>query len=227
MKHIGLIGGIGPAATEFYYRNLVKKHVDTGTKMELTIVHADTVELIANFQKGANVVQAQVFLRFVERLQAAGCDAVAVTSMAGHFCIEELIAVSPLPVLNAIPVINDHFARHGISCVGLLGSGGVMASKLYGGITSADVRVPADGIFDRVNDEYFAIARAGACTEGQREFFFSEGRKLIDGGADAVMLAGTDLCLAYDGFCPGYPVLDSALIHVDAIFEAQVSSTDN
>lgn len=223
MKHIGLIGGIGPAATEFYYRNLVKKHNDADSKMELTIVHADTVEMISNFQKGARETQAQIFLKFTERLQAADCDAVAVTSMAGHFCIEELTDISPLPVLNAIPAIDARFAADGIKRIGLLGTNGVMASKFYGGITSADVLVPADDTFEKVSDAYFAIARAGACTGEQRAFFFAEGQKLIDQGADAVILAGTDLCLAFDGQQPGFPVLDSALIHVDAIFETQVS----
>lgn len=216
--HIGLIGGIGPAATEFYYRNLVKKHADAGRTMELTIVHADTGEMISNFQKGAPGAQAKTFLRFAKRLQVAGCDAIAVTSMAGHFCIQELIRMSPLPVLNAIPAIDDYFSRHSIKRVGLLGTNGVMNSRFYGGVTSAELLLPED--VEGVSEAYFDIARAGACTDDQRAFFFGEGRKLVDQGADAVMLAGTDLCLAFDRHDPGYPVLDSALIHVDAIFEA-------
>jgi aspartate/glutamate racemase len=43
--HIGLIGGIGPAATEFYYRGLVARHAASGTHLELTIDHADLREL--------------------------------------------------------------------------------------------------------------------------------------------------------------------------------------
>lgn len=219
MKHIGMIGGIGPAATEFYYRNLVKKFSAVGKIMELTIAHANTAEMIGNFQKGANMEQAEIFLKFTNRLQAAGCDAVVVTSMAGHFCIEELAAISPLPVWNAIPAIDTRFKTDGINRIGLLGTDGVMASKLYGGIKSADVVVPTEETFDAVSREYFAIARAGICSDKQRAFFFNEGQKLIKRGADAVMLAGTDLCLAFDGQDPGFSVLDSALIHVDAIFE--------
>ena len=39
--HIGLIGGIGPAATDFYYRRLISIFASKKTKLELTIVHAD------------------------------------------------------------------------------------------------------------------------------------------------------------------------------------------
>jgi aspartate/glutamate racemase len=38
--HIGLIGGIGPAATDYYYRGLLQLHADAGRPLDLTIVHA-------------------------------------------------------------------------------------------------------------------------------------------------------------------------------------------
>ena len=101
--HIGLIGGIGPAATEFYYRNLVRAHVDAGSVLDLTIVHADMRDLVQNISDNAPDKQAEIFLRLTRRLQAAGAEAVAVTSIAGHFCLRELEALSPLPVINAIP----------------------------------------------------------------------------------------------------------------------------
>lgn len=224
MKHIGMIGGIGPAATEFYYRNLVKTFAQADKKMELTIVHADTAELIGNFQRGANMEQAEIFVRYTNRLKASGCDFVAVTSMAGHFCIEEYSDISPLPVLSAVPAIDARLSHDGIQKVGLLGTNGVMKSKFYGGVSSAEILVPEDETFERVSEAYFAIAASGACTEEQRTFFFEEGLKLIEHGAEAVMLAGTDLCLAFDGEDPGFPVLDSALIHVDAIFDAALAS---
>ena len=46
--HIGLIGGIGPAATEFYYRGLIDRHAAAGTTLDLTIAHADVREMSRN-----------------------------------------------------------------------------------------------------------------------------------------------------------------------------------
>src|SRR5215467_4049025 len=106
MMHIGLIGGIGPAATEFYYRGLVERHAASGVPLELTIAHADVRELSRNLSNNDARAQADVFERLVRRLQAAGAGAAAVTSMGGHFCIRELEAVSPLPILNAIPEVD-------------------------------------------------------------------------------------------------------------------------
>jgi aspartate racemase len=46
--HIGLVGGIGPAATDFYYRRLVAAFASKKAPLELTIAHADTPTLLKN-----------------------------------------------------------------------------------------------------------------------------------------------------------------------------------
>jgi aspartate racemase len=51
--HIGLIGGIEPAATEFYYRNLVWAHATANCALELTIAHADIHDLVQNMSDNA------------------------------------------------------------------------------------------------------------------------------------------------------------------------------
>ena len=66
--HIGLIGGIGPAATEYYYRGLIQRHTRSDKVLELTIVHADLRELARNQANRAAQRQADAFLRLVRRL---------------------------------------------------------------------------------------------------------------------------------------------------------------
>jgi aspartate racemase len=95
--HIGLIDGIGPAATEHYYRGLIERHSRSGVPLELTIVHADVRELARNVTALARQTQAEVFAGLVRRLAGAGAQLAAVTSMGGHFCIVALEPLSPLP----------------------------------------------------------------------------------------------------------------------------------
>src|SRR5262245_23005981 len=109
--HLGLIGGIGPAATEYYYRGLVDRHARADTALELTIAHADVRELARNAAHGDAARQAETFAGLVRRLAAAGAQAAAVTSMGGHFCIRALVALSPLPIINAIPEVDAAIAR--------------------------------------------------------------------------------------------------------------------
>lgn len=216
--HIGLIGGIGPAATEFYYRGLVGAYATAGRDMDLTIVHSNARHLVANLTAARPEAQAAIFLPLVERLKAAGADAVAVTSMGGHFCIKELEALSPLPVLNAIPELDIYFAGQGVIRAGLLGTRMVMESHVYGGVPSVECIVPMGDDLARVHDDYVAMATAAKVTDAQRQTFFRAGRELCERGAEAVLLAGTDLFLAFDGQDCGYPVIDAANVHIGSIF---------
>jgi aspartate racemase len=221
--HIGLIGGIGPAATDFYYRGLIDRHVASGVPLEVTIAHADVREMARNLAEGNPRRQAEIFAGLLERLKRAGAAAGAVTSMGGHFCINELWPISPLPLVNAIPAVGTALAQTGMKKIGLIGTRTVMESRIYGAVPSPEIIVPEGDWLDRVHAAYSEMAQAGRVTEAHRAVFDTAGRALCDRGAEAIVLGGTDLFLAYAGRNPGFAVLDCANIHVDAIFK--VSST--
>ncbi len=221
--HIGLIGGIGPAATEFYYNRMAKAHDEAGAEMELTIVHASVRELLRNVLADEKQAQAQVYRRYVQRLKDAGAEAAAVTSLGGHFCIEELEAISPLPILNALPILEAYFQDHQIGRIGIMGTSAIMRSNLYGAVTSVEIVAPPGDRLQATHDNYVAMAFAAEASDAQRTFFFETGKALCeDQGADAVLLAGTDLFLAFDGHECGFPVLDGAEIHIAALVKASL-----
>ena len=215
--HIGLIGGIGPAATEFYYRHITAAHARARQPLDLTIVHAEAAELVANLRAGRRDEQATVFANLARRLRAAGADAVVVTSIAGHFCHREFEAVSPLPVVSIIPAVRTTLAARGVARVGLIGSRAAMSTGVYGALDGFDVRVPAGEDFEATDREYLAMGMSGTVTAGQRAFFLRVGGELYGDGADLIVLAGTDLFLVFDGRDCGFPTFDCALAHVGAI----------
>ena len=139
--HIGLIGGIGPAATDFYYRRLITAFAGRQAPLDLTIVHADTPILLGNLANNDTAAQVAIYSRLTNRLVAAGAGCVVITSISGHFCIDAFKAVSRLPVVDMISEVN----------------------------------------------------------------------------AEAIMLGGTDLALAFDAKTANFPLVDCAGIHVDAI----------
>ena len=195
--HIGLIGGIGPAATDFYYRGLIDRHVASGTPLEVTICHADVREMSRNLNDRTPARQAEIFACLVGRMKAAGAGAAAITSMGGHFCVNELIPISPLPMLNAIPEVGAEIKRRGLKRIGIMGTRTVMESGLYGSLASIEVVLPEGDALDQVHTAYVTMATAGRVNGAQREIFLEQGRKLCrERGAEAIMLGGTDLFLA-------------------------------
>ncbi|WP_119418847.1 aspartate/glutamate racemase family protein [Desertibaculum subflavum] len=221
--HLGLIGGIGPAATEFYYRGLIDRHAAAGTCPDLTIAHADVRDMVRNLAARDPGAQAAIFARLVQRLKAAGAEAAVVTSMGGHFCIKELEAISPLPMINGVNAVAEEIARRGLKSIGIMGTRMVMESGLYGRLTSIRVVLPEGEALQKVHETYGAMASVGRITEAQCQFFHAAGRALVDRGAEAVLLGGTDLFLAFQGDDPGYPVLDSADIHVEAVYRRSLA----
>ena len=109
-------------------------------------------------------------------------------------------------------------AKRKLRRVGLLGTRTVMQSHIYGAIPSLEVVLPQGDDLDATHAAYAAMANAGRVTDKQRELFFSVGGDLFrNHAAEAIVLVGTDLCLAFDGRDPGFPVIDSAQVHIDAL----------
>ena len=143
----------------------------------------------------------------------------SITALTGHFCFAETEAISPLPLASAVAPIDQYCATEGISAVGLLGSPAVLGSRLFGQITAAETLVPA-GDLDALGAAYLEVATTGICSDATRRMFFEAGRQMVeDQGADAVLLAGTDLGLAFDGRDPGYRVIDALDVHVAALLD--------
>ncbi len=215
--HIGLIGGIGVAATVVYYQRLTQAVDRLGGSLDLTIVHADVQTLIRNNLADDRAAQAAVYAPLIDRLKAAGCDCAAITSLGGHFCFDETAAMSSLPLVSAVAPLDAYFVAQKLGRVGLLGTRVVMQTRLYGQLAQTKA-VALDDECDEIGQTYQDMAVAGHCTDAQLALFLDAGARLVrDHGADAIVLAGTDLNLAFDGQNPGYRVIDALDVHVDLL----------
>jgi len=178
--HIGLIVGIGPAATDFYYRSLIGQMAAAHCDLELTMAHADTTTLLANQAADNTRGQVDIYDHLTRRLQAAGARSVAVTSIAGHFCIEAFERVSTLPVINLLSVVNDGVQARGYRRVGLLGTRGVRESAFYGALRGVKALAPVRDSLDQVHEAYVTMATSARCTDEQRQTFFNACRALVE-----------------------------------------------
>ena len=90
-----------------------------------------------------------------------------------------------------------------------------MRTGLYGQLARTEAIAPEDT--DTVGQTYTDMAVAGHCTEAQRTLFFEAAQELTDKGAEAVILAGTDLNLAFDARGTPYRVIDALDVHVEVL----------
>lgn len=212
--HIGLIGGIGVAASVVYYQRLAAAMEAKGAPLRLTLSHGDIKTLIRNNLADLREPQAQIFARQVDELKGAGAQVAALTSLGAHYCFDELKARSSLPLVSAVRPLDSYFVARGVKRIGLLGTRVVMRTRLFGQLARTQAVALEDEI-ETLGQNYQEIAVAGACTPIQRQLFLEAGSRMVQAhGAEAIVLAGTDLNLAFDGQNPGYAVIDALDVHV-------------
>ena len=223
--HIGMIVGIGPAATDYYYRYLIKAFGLANRDLQLTMAHADTKTLLKNQAEGNNQAQVDIYVSLADRLQKCGVERLAVTSIAGHFCIRQFMVVSPIPVIDLLDTVRREVIRRGYKRLGLLGTRVVMETHFYGALEPAQVIAPVE-MMSEVHNAYVAMATAGAATNEQREVFLQAGRLLTnEHGCESILLAGTDLGLVFNsGFDARFVTFDCAEVHAAAIADMAMSS---
>ena len=90
-----------------------------------------------------------------------------------------------------------------------------METRFYGRIASAEIVPPSDRTW---------TAMSGFVTEDQRSIFNAVSHRLLeDQGAEAIMLGGTDLALAFNEQTAEFPLVDCAGIHADAIAQLAIA----
>jgi aspartate racemase len=217
---IGLIGGIGPAATDFYYRTLIQKFASADAELDMTIVHADAPTLVKNLMSDNKDAQVEIYEGLTQRLKDAGADCVAVTSIAGHFCIENFQEKSVLPVVDMLSCVEKEVRNRGYKKIGILGTKPVMESKFYAGITSAEVILPEENLLEEVHKSYVDMATLGSANDEQRKVFeLACDQFLKINKVDAVMLGGTDLALVYHASNVDFKRVDHAEIQAQKLFD--------
>ena len=87
--HTGLIGGLGPAATVYYYRELVWRTREQGVTLELTMAHGDVDTLLDNQARDDAAAQLRVYGEIADRLKAAGATRLVIPAIGGRFCFAE------------------------------------------------------------------------------------------------------------------------------------------
>ena len=216
---IGLIGGIGPAATDFYYRNLITRFASEDADLNMTIVHADAPTLVKNLMDDNKNAQVAIYQRLTQRLKNAGAECVAITSIAGHFCIDKFSEKSVLPVVDLLSCVKAEVENKGYKKIGILGTKPVMESKFYSAIQSVEIVLPEGDLLEDVHNAYVEMATSGHASEDQKLVFNAACNQFItQNKVDAVMLGGTDLALVYNTNNVDFVLVDCAAVHVEELF---------
>src|ERR1700749_2759280 len=107
---LGLIGGLGVGATAHSYRRLAEMHAERAASLDFVMVHAETPRVFAYVEAGDRAGLAEYLSGFIQRMKEAGAEFAAIPAVTPHYCVRELSATSPLPVLNIFDPLAESLA---------------------------------------------------------------------------------------------------------------------
>lgn len=220
-KCLGIIGGLGVGATVHYYRELVRAWEVEGASPRVLMAHADVRQTLALVQAGRLQDLALYLAELLRQLQAGGAEIAAIPSVTTHACIDELTRISPLPLINLLDVIRQEIAARTLRRVAIYGTRFTVETRIFGALREIEIVEFQPGELQYVHDTYMQMALAGVATEAQHEGLTALARTLVErDGAEAILLAGTDLALAFHEGNTPFPHLDCAGVHIREIVRA-------
>jgi len=219
---LGLIGGLGIGATVHYYRALGKAHAARQVSMRLVMAHVESRPVFDFMQRRDRQGLADYLGDAIGRLKAAGAELAAVPAVAPHLCVRELTAISPVPVLNLLDAVAAAVRASGIRRAAIFGTRLAMETGVFGALGSVELIRPEPAQVDYIHETYLSLAMSGEASDEHYRGLTALAEALLRNGADAIILAGTDLSLIFDEATTRFPHIDCAQAHIDAILQAMM-----
>lgn len=201
MKKLGIIGGLGPLATAYFYRRIVElTEVSTDQEHIETLIYSKpsipdrTAYLLA--QDGAED-PTPALISVGKTLRDGGAQVLAIPCITAHAFHKEMEEGIGLPVLHAIRELGSVCREKNITRLGIMATDGARATRIYEDALSeygVTCMWPQDKgqkqVMSMIYDDVKAGKNisAGAFAEASEELFTS--------GAQAIVLGCTELSQA-------------------------------
>jgi aspartate racemase len=213
---LGLIGGLGPGATVHYYRELLAAHEKQGRVPRMLIAHADVDRARALAEEKKLEELARYLSGLIESTAAGGAEMTAIVAITPHICAAELTRLSPLPLIDIVSEVAEAIRIRGLKRVALFGTRSTVESGMFGRL-GVNVVMPKSDEIDLIHNTYLDILYDRS-TPAQVDRLREQAHTLIvRDGAEAVLLAGTDLSMVFNESNTGFPTIDCAGVHIAAI----------
>jgi aspartate racemase len=222
-KHFGLVGGLGVGATVLYYQAIAAACAQRNIVPRLTMANAHAPTALALVQAGRIEDLAAYLASIVGELAASGASFFAIPAITPHICLTELKLQVTLPIVDILQVTAERLRDRRLSRVALFGTKFTIDRNLFGALDAFDVVHPRDDEVDEIHRIYLGLATEGRISADEEARLRDLAHTLCRRDrVEAIILAGTDLNLVFNEANAGFPAVDCAAAHIDAIV-AQMS----
>ena len=214
---LGILGGMGPLATADFMVNLAT-NADAGRDQDhcKTIVYSNpSIPDRSEALMGQGPSPLPALLDGIALLERCSVDVIAIPCNTAHFWLSELVEATAIPIIGIVDAVIKELARQDLRgrSIGLLATRGLTRSGVYQNGLAAhgySIVVPDDDELTFLIEPAIRAVKAGEVGRA-REPLDHAIRALEDRGAEAIVLACTELPLALEGSVSrgGRHVIDS------------------
>ena len=229
MKRIGILGGSSPESTVGYYRHITREYTrrfgDYGYP-EILIYSVSFQQFIDWMRAGDWRAVAAGLAKGLHALGDAGAELGLIAAVTLHRVFEDVAASSPIRLISILDVVSDRLDELGCRRAALLGTKITMSSAFCPDHLAArgiETLVPTVEEQDAIDRTIFDELSRGLVTAGSKTALIAIADRLIEQGADAVILGCTELPLLLEENDLSVPVLDTMSLHADAALEAAIA----
>lgn len=233
-RRVGLIGGMSWRSTALYYERLnmaMERACGDHHSFRGTVWNLDYADLLAQAMTGQFGAVEATLVDAARSLQAGGCDVVVLTAVTAHNWHDAINQAVTAKVPHVLAGVAAELDAKAVGTVGVLGTGMTCESNflpLWLARSSAHGRPRKLCLLDK-NDQREIdaliqdILTSGKLSAADRAILKQAVDKLHAQGAEAVVLACTELPLLLPLPDAPIPLFDSVQLHVNAICQLLLS----
>jgi len=223
MKTVGLLGGMSWVSSLHYYQRLNAEIAarTAGAHSARCVLYSIDFKELETLQHAHRWAEADALLAAAAAgLARAGADFILICANTMHRSADAVARASGLPLLHIADAVGTAARTQQIKALGVLGTGFLMQDTAYldriAAASGAAVLIPTPADRDAVHRIIFEELTRERVTAPSRAEMVGVAKRLVDRGADAILLACTELgMILHPGDVP-VPVLDSLELHVAA-----------
>ncbi|GAA5059734.1 aspartate/glutamate racemase family protein [Erythrobacter westpacificensis] len=222
MRKLGLIGGMSWVSTRTYYERInrfVQRQVGATSSAPMLIESLDFARVYRAQSKEDWDHATDVIAESAQRLTDAGAEMIVIGANSMHKVYRNVEARVSTPIMHIAECVGEKMKADGIERAALVGTRNVMTESFYRRrlVSHGVDLLPPDMNYveelDRIIYEELMVGRATRDAQRSLRSMFTN---LEKDGAQAVILACTELELVVDVDANILPIYDCTAIHADA-----------
>lgn len=135
-KKLGVIGGVGPAASGFYYSGVTKHTLAQRDQDHLDIVmfsHATLPDRTAAIESGDDEALIRLLQEDVKMLEKLGVSNIAIPCNTSHYFYDQMQSATNVPIIHMVRESVVYAVRHfhQVKKIGIMGTNGTIGTGIY------------------------------------------------------------------------------------------------